>query len=66
MTQTPHNTKQEWKIGDCLELLPELEDNSFDMVLTSPRSKTRMWMVIIGIFMINFSESLSEWQKILR
>jgi len=32
-------TKQEWKIGDCLELLPELEDNIFDMVLTSPPFK---------------------------
>lgn len=29
-------TKQEWKIGNCLDLLPELNTNSIDMVLTSP------------------------------
>ena len=27
-------TKQEWKIGDCLELLPTIEDKSIDMILT--------------------------------
>ena len=26
-------TKQEYKIGDCLELLPEIKDNSVDMIL---------------------------------
>ena len=26
-------TKQEYKIGDCLELLPEIKDNSIDMIL---------------------------------
>lgn len=26
--------KQEWKIGDCLELLPTIEDKSIDMILT--------------------------------
>jgi len=26
-------TKQEWKIGDCLELLPEIETGSIDMIL---------------------------------
>ena len=39
MTQTPHTTEQEWKIENSLKLLPELEDNSFDMVLTSPPFK---------------------------
>ena len=29
-------TKQTWKIGDCLELMKELEDNSVDLVLTDP------------------------------
>jgi len=29
-------TTQTWKIGDCLELLPEIETGSIDMVLTSP------------------------------
>ena len=28
------NTKQEWMIGDCLELLPEIPDKSIDMILT--------------------------------
>jgi len=28
------NTKQEWKIGDCLDLLPEIPDKSIDMILT--------------------------------
>lgn len=27
-------TKQEWKIGNCLELLPTIEDKSIDMILT--------------------------------
>ena len=27
-------TKQEWRIGDCLELLPTIEDKSIDMILT--------------------------------
>lgn len=27
-------TKQEWKIGDCLKLLPEIPDKSIDMILT--------------------------------
>jgi len=29
-------TKQIWKIGNCLELMKELEDNSVDLVLTDP------------------------------
>lgn len=29
-------TTQKYKIGDCLDLLPEIENNSIDMVLTSP------------------------------
>lgn len=29
-------TKQIYEIGDCLDLLQEIEDNSIDMVLTSP------------------------------
>jgi len=29
-------TEQIWKIGDCLELLPELKDKSVDLVLTDP------------------------------
>lgn len=28
------HTKQEWKIGDCLELLPSIETGSIDMILT--------------------------------
>jgi len=28
------NTKQEWKIGDCLDLLPDIPDKSIDMILT--------------------------------
>ncbi len=27
-------TKQKWKIGDCLQLLPEIPDKSIDMILT--------------------------------
>jgi len=27
-------TTQEWKIGDCLELLPEMEESSVDLILT--------------------------------
>ncbi len=27
-------TKQEWKIGDCLKLLPEIETKSIDLILT--------------------------------
>ena len=27
-------TEQKWKIGDCLELLPEIPDKSVDMILT--------------------------------
>ena len=27
-------TEQNWKIGDCLDLLPEIEDKSINMILT--------------------------------
>jgi len=30
------HTTQEWRIGDCLELLPEIETGSIDMILTDP------------------------------
>ncbi len=29
-------TKQEWKIGNCLELLSEISNNSIDLTITSP------------------------------
>ncbi len=29
-------TKQEYKIGDCLKLLPEISDKSIDLILTDP------------------------------
>lgn len=29
-------TKQEWKIGDCLELLPSIEDKSIDLIIADP------------------------------
>ena len=28
--------KQEWKIGDCLDLMKEYPDNHFDLILTDP------------------------------
>ena len=30
------NTTQEWKIGDCLELMQEYPDDHFDLILTDP------------------------------
>jgi len=29
-------TQQEWKIGDCLELIDELDEDSIDLIVTSP------------------------------
>lgn len=29
-------TKQEWEIGDCLEVMQEYPDNYFDLILTDP------------------------------
>lgn len=42
-------TKQVWKIGDCLELLPEILDKSIDMILTDlPYGMTHnKWDVVI-------------------
>lgn len=35
-------TTQEWKIGDCLDLLPAIEDGSVDMILTDlPYGQTK-------------------------
>ena len=44
------NTTQVWKIGDCLELLPTIEDKSIDMILTDlPYGTTQnKWDVIIN------------------
>ena len=41
--------KQEWKIGDCLKLLPTIEDKSIDMILTDlPYGTTACkWDIII-------------------
>lgn len=45
------NTKQEWKIGDCLELLPEIKDESIDMILTDLPYGTikNSWDIIIPL-----------------
>lgn len=29
-------TKQEWKIGDCLELMKNVRNNSIDLIVTDP------------------------------
>ena len=39
-------TKQEWKIGDCLELIEDVPDNSIDLIVTDPpyyKIKTDEW-----------------------
>jgi len=33
-------TKQEWKIGDCLDLIKDIPDNSIDLVVTDPPYNT--------------------------
>lgn len=50
MTMEPMTTNQEWKIGDCLELLPEIEDNSIDLILTD----------------LPYGTTPLEWDKIIR
>lgn len=55
--------KQEWKIGDCLELLPTIEDKSIDMILTDlPYGTTACkWDSVIP-----FDKLWKEYYRILR
>ena len=55
--------KQEWKIGDCLELLPDIEDNSIDMILTDlPYGTTQCkWDVIIP-----FNPLWNQYKRIIK
>jgi len=56
-------TTQTWKIGDCLQLLPEIPDKSIDMILTDlPYGTTACsWDVIIP-----FDLLWEQWYRILR
>ncbi len=56
-------TKQEWKIGDCLELLPSISDKSIDMILTDlPYGVTACdWDIIIP-----FEPLWKEYKRIIK
>ena len=56
-------TTQTWKIGDCLELLPEIETGSIDMILTDlPYGTTACsWDIVIP-----FEPLWEEWKRIIK
>ena len=58
-----YNTTQTWKIGDCLNLLPEIETNSIDMILTDlPYGTTACsWDIIIP-----FDLLWKEYKRIIK
>lgn len=56
-------TKQVWKIGDCLELLPSIPDKSIDMILTDlPYGTTQnKWDSIINLDVL-----WNEYKRIIK
>lgn len=56
-------TTQTWKIGDCLELLPEIKTKSIDMILTDlPYGTTGCsWDTVIP-----FEPLWKEWNRIIK
>ena len=55
-------TKQKWKIGDCLDLLPEIKDKSINMILTDlPYGTTACaWDTVIS-----FESLWKEYKRII-
>jgi len=54
---------QEWKIGDCLDLLPEIQDKSIDMILTDlPYGTTACsWDTVIS-----FEPLWAQYKRIIK
>lgn len=57
------NTKQEWEIGDCLKLLPDIPDKSIDMILCDlPYGVTQCeWDIVIP-----FNPLWTQYKRIIK
>lgn len=56
-------TTQTWKIGDCIELMQEIEDESIDLVLTDPPYNYGKEFANDCISMEKFDEFNLKWVK---